>query len=361
VSEIEVHNAVEDIMTERARWTAAALGRRVDLTFEEQILFGIRTIACVDRTKRMMRLYFRERKRDRDRRRINEMRARIPTNSISLRARELTAVLNDEWTESRALGALMQKRWKLKRDAMEKAVHRASQELCDASIAERKYGSGSRGSRVLFLRLKKPMNVDVSEYRGARNTDEIRLLRRSDSKLSGRHCRADKNESTSPKKFNKTGHKSRGPRALKMESPHRLLVYGDSQKMAPLQSGWPSERGRKDGRAPQRRTRQAASEEGRMPPVGGNRPMRRSTGTVVNMIVTESNIVTDEGGHILAGPFASMRQHWRWMDLNTNKGLAHQDQFNRIGRAFDGQTIEGLGRPRSDPTDATSLTVIVDE
>jgi hypothetical protein len=155
VSEIEVHNAVEDIMTERARWTAAALGRRVDLTFEEQILFGIRTIACVDRTKRMMRLYFRERKRDRDRRRINEMRARIPTNSISLRARELTAVLNDEWTESRALGALMQKRWKLKRDAMEKAVHRASQELCDASIAERKYGSGSRGSRVLFLRLKK--------------------------------------------------------------------------------------------------------------------------------------------------------------------------------------------------------------
>jgi hypothetical protein len=60
VSEIEVCNEVEDIMAERARWTAAALGQRMNLTFDLKIRFGIKTIACVDRTKKMMRLYFRE-------------------------------------------------------------------------------------------------------------------------------------------------------------------------------------------------------------------------------------------------------------------------------------------------------------
>jgi hypothetical protein len=33
VSWIEVHNAVEDIMAERQRWTATALGHRMKLTF----------------------------------------------------------------------------------------------------------------------------------------------------------------------------------------------------------------------------------------------------------------------------------------------------------------------------------------
>jgi hypothetical protein len=49
-SKIEVHNLVEDILAERDRWTAGALGRRMDLTFHEKIRFGIRTIACIDRS-----------------------------------------------------------------------------------------------------------------------------------------------------------------------------------------------------------------------------------------------------------------------------------------------------------------------
>jgi hypothetical protein len=42
-SKIEVHNMVEDIMAERARWTAIALGRRMNLTFALKIKFRIMT------------------------------------------------------------------------------------------------------------------------------------------------------------------------------------------------------------------------------------------------------------------------------------------------------------------------------
>lgn len=45
----------------------------------------------------------------------------------------------------------------------------------------------------------------------------------------------------------------------------------------------------------------------------------------------------------IAGPFASNATAWHWIDKHTEEGLEDQDRFNRIGRAFDGQPIEGLG------------------
>jgi hypothetical protein len=75
------------------------------------------------------------------------------------------------------------------------AVLRASRELCKADIAEQKIEAGPTGGRVLFLRLKKPMNVDVSGRRGVSYTDEISTSRRSDSKMPSRRCRDDKSES----------------------------------------------------------------------------------------------------------------------------------------------------------------------
>jgi hypothetical protein len=194
VSEVEVCNAVEDILAERVRWTAAALGQRVNLAFEDKIRLGIKTIACVDRTKRMMRLYYQERKRERDRMRVNKMRENIK-KPISPRAKQLAAVLNGEWIESPALVQQMQKRWRLKHDGLRQAVLRAGRELCRAGIVEEKIGAGPAGGRVLFMRLKKPINVDVSGRREARNTDEISTLRKGDSKMSPRQCRHDKNES----------------------------------------------------------------------------------------------------------------------------------------------------------------------
>jgi hypothetical protein len=177
VSEIEVHNKVEDIISERVKWTATALGARVQLTFKEMVRCGIRTIAPVDMSKKMLRLYFRERKRERDRRRVNRMRERITRQTmVSRRAKQLADALTDNWVESPALVQQMQKRWRLKHDGLRQAVHRAGRELCRAGIAEEKIGAGPTGGRVLFLRLKKPMNVDISAHRGARNADEIRVL-----------------------------------------------------------------------------------------------------------------------------------------------------------------------------------------
>jgi hypothetical protein len=60
------------------------------------------------------------------------------------------------------------------------------------------------------------------------------------------------------------------------------------------------------------------------------------------MTVTESNTVIDDEGRVIAGPFPTNAAAWRWVDLNTDEGREHQDQFNRIGRAFDGEPIEGL-------------------
>jgi hypothetical protein len=162
ISEIEVHNKVEDIISERIKWTATALGRRVQLTFKEMVRCGIRTIAPVDMSKKMVRLYFRERKRERDRRRVNRMRERITRSTmVSRRAKQLAEALTDNWVESPALVQQMQRRWRLKHDGLRQAVFRAGRELCKAGIAEEKIGAGPAGGRVLFLRRKKPMNVDV--------------------------------------------------------------------------------------------------------------------------------------------------------------------------------------------------------
>lgn len=197
VSEIEVHNKVEDIISERIKWTATALGERVQLTFKEMVRCGIRTIAPVDMSKKMVRLYFRERKRERDRRRVNRMRARMQQvpKAISPRARQLANALDGEWTPCRDLADLMRKPWRLKRAALLSAVLRGSRELAAAGIAEEKIEAGPAGGRVLFLRLKRPMNVDVYERRMAGNTDEIGALRKGDSKMPSRQCRHGKIES----------------------------------------------------------------------------------------------------------------------------------------------------------------------
>jgi hypothetical protein len=179
VSEFEVRNAVEDILAERVRWTAAALGQRMNLAFLDKIRFGIKTIACVDRTKKMVRLYFRERKRERDRMRQAKMRARIlkmkEIHPISSRAKQLAAEMGDNWMASGALAVLMMPRWHLKREAVLSAVLRTARELCKADIAEQRIAAGTGGGRVLLLRLKRPGNTNVLRYPHAGNADEIRV------------------------------------------------------------------------------------------------------------------------------------------------------------------------------------------
>jgi hypothetical protein len=158
--QIEVNNQVEDIMEERVRWSATALGERVRLTFEERVLLGIRTIVCIDRSKKMVRLYYRaqrlERRRERDRRRYREMKAQLP---ISPRERELLAVLTaDRWHDSRGLIEAMKGHYRresgrpLNKDALAQAVLRAGHKLVEAGLAEQQIAPGPAGGRALFLR-----------------------------------------------------------------------------------------------------------------------------------------------------------------------------------------------------------------
>ena len=98
VSDFELCNRVEDILAERQKWTAVALGGRIGLTFEKKLLLGIRTIQCMDQTPAEVREHFRERKRARDRIRKKRRRQMAgPADSLSVRGRDLLAVLDGEW------------------------------------------------------------------------------------------------------------------------------------------------------------------------------------------------------------------------------------------------------------------------
>ena len=111
VSEVEVHNAVEDIISERRRWTAAELGLRMKLPFTEWEKLGIRTMRCIDRSPEMMRLYVAERRLERDRIRKGKKRAmNVKTKGLSPRAKELAAMLNSDWQQSCDLVELIRKR-----------------------------------------------------------------------------------------------------------------------------------------------------------------------------------------------------------------------------------------------------------
>jgi len=111
VSEIELRNRVEDILAERPKWTGVALGRRIGLTFEKKLLLGIRTIQCMDKTPAEVKAYFRERKRTRDRLRKKRLRQMArPADSLSVRARDLLAVLDGEWIRSPDLAQRVEKR-----------------------------------------------------------------------------------------------------------------------------------------------------------------------------------------------------------------------------------------------------------
>ena len=164
VSEIELRNRVEDILAERPKWTAVALGRRMGLTFEKKLLLGIRTIQCMDKTPAEVKAYFRERKRTRDRLRKKRLRQMAgPADSLSVRARDLLAVLDGEWIRSPDLAQKVEKRKPFRRAngrrlnniALRQAVHRACRELCGVELAEESTETGAHHERVRLIRKRR--------------------------------------------------------------------------------------------------------------------------------------------------------------------------------------------------------------
>jgi hypothetical protein len=206
-SEVEVHNKVEDILTERFRWTATALGERVRLTFKERCQLGIRTIACVDVSKKMVKEYYLRRKRERDRRRARAMRAQISHARISRRAKQLAAVLKGDWMPSVFLVEVFRKRngWPRKRDAAGKAVRRAALELSKTDIEyEVKTEPGPRGGYLTFVR-RSPATTNIPDNQNPRSADEMTASRRGDSNLSVGQRPPDKNVSPHRRNRGKSG------------------------------------------------------------------------------------------------------------------------------------------------------------
>jgi hypothetical protein len=162
VSEIGLSNRVEDILAERPKWTAVALGRRIRLTFEKRLLLGIRTIQCMDKTPDEVKAHFLERKRTRDRLRKKRLRqmARPAADSLSVRARDLLAVLDGEWIRSPNLAQKVEKRKpfrrangrRLNKIALRQAVHRACHELCGVGLAEERTEIGAHHERIRLIR-----------------------------------------------------------------------------------------------------------------------------------------------------------------------------------------------------------------
>ena len=212
VSKLEVHNMVEDIIAERARWTAPALGQRVNLTFNEKIGLAIRTIACIDRSKKIMRLYFREKKRERDRRRW-ERRRQMPTSDLSLMAKWLTDRLAaGEWVRAADLVEHLRKsRRHRKREAARSAVRRALRELAEANSLDIETLDRPQGGFERFVRLKKPKDIAVLQSSMQKKPVNIQVfgeasifrppVKRPPVKYSSLHQRSSKEPVTTQARF----------------------------------------------------------------------------------------------------------------------------------------------------------------
>ena len=165
VSGTELANQIEDILAERERWSAAELGKRTGLAFEEKLSQGIRTIQCVDKCAEDVRAYFRERKRTRDRLRQAKKRRmkQEQADSMSVRARQLYLVLDDVWRPTTDLAEAIKKRGqfrgakrrRLKTPALRQALQRAVRELCKLGRAEEIFELGQHRERVRKARRRR--------------------------------------------------------------------------------------------------------------------------------------------------------------------------------------------------------------
>jgi hypothetical protein len=147
--------------------------------------------------------------------------------------------------------------------------------------------------------------------------------------MSGRQKRV-----ASPKKFNKTGNKWKRTVAKKRMSPHRLLVYDDSQKTALPQRGCPSIHGSRTLRH-QLQAGQAASEgKEEMPPSGKATVLR---GSMNRFEVSERDAgICVVYGDVMIGPVPTNASAWSWIDQHSDEGWSDTDRYCRIRQAFNG-------------------------
>ncbi len=160
VPEIELTNKVADFEP-LGRWPADALGDKVELTFDEKIKHGIRTIRCFDRPRSAVDDYYAERRRERDRVAARQRRAKRPRKKsdsrrlTEKRSNQVGALLagRDGWTSAALIANAMRGKAAfrgLDHDGLRQAVHRAVKALGGRVETEKR--SGEHGFPTLFVR-----------------------------------------------------------------------------------------------------------------------------------------------------------------------------------------------------------------
>jgi len=150
------------------RWTAQALGARLEGTLEEKITLGLHHIECSDapphnvqeaRAKRKAAL---ERAR-RERERRKKMSVQIRPREMSERSRVVLGAIGSEWMKSSAVASAVSSHEAfggLKAGALRKAVQRSTAELAEEGVIDHRMDGGERQT-VLWVRRKTPAGATI--------------------------------------------------------------------------------------------------------------------------------------------------------------------------------------------------------
>jgi hypothetical protein len=146
-------------------WPADALGDALELTFDEKIRLGVRTIRCFDKTAAEVAAFYHEQKRARDRVRIARRRQLEPPkpDDLSARAREILDGLRGQgWVSAvRLVGATeLLRSFRNRRGRLldtsgrRQAVHRALSELERHGALDVRKEVDERGLSLTIVRVR---------------------------------------------------------------------------------------------------------------------------------------------------------------------------------------------------------------
>jgi len=172
ISPRELQHLIADVDAHSRRWTADALGDRVELSFEEKIGLDIRNIACFDKPKHEVNAFYHQRRRERDAKRKRDRRAakkkdrESGVKNLSPRASAVFEFLRGEgWACNTGIAAGIRELPAFKGLSWEstlRAVGRAVDELVKSNAVEvrmertstRHTGTGTLYHRIRFVRLR---------------------------------------------------------------------------------------------------------------------------------------------------------------------------------------------------------------
>lgn len=175
VSSEGIGDAIREAVGDPLAWTAGQLGQHLELTFEEKIRLGIRTIRCFDRPLSEVKEYYAVKRRERDRRRArlrraerraaqsppvkrqNALRVSAVRTALYQTSKLGPSCIGAQWASVAMIVRLIKRKRvfrNIDQAASRRAVHRALKSL--APELEVKQLCGLHGNPVNWYRLKRP-------------------------------------------------------------------------------------------------------------------------------------------------------------------------------------------------------------